>query len=276
MEQERNVHFTKNNSVYAQALASALVDPRNLSCANLIRPMVYLEHDPTLPFRCRREKCTFCSQEKGTMCNGNRSHDDVNNSVNNVNSVNSADINDSKPDFSEADTVSNSCELLGRKTKKDGKEWSKKEVKKLFAEYYSKSNCDLTYISSLFPDKSEEEIRKKISYYGKKKDKMFSKFDDIRIIELVHKHGKNWDLITKLLGRFKKETIIRRYNNHLDPNINNDVFSESEDSLIVKLQGIYKYDWEKIATFFPGRNSEKIKNRYYSSIKKRIQNSVNL
>ena len=59
-----------------------------------------------------------------------------------------------------------------------------------------------------------------------------------------------------------------RYINVLDPNINKDSFTESEDQSIIKYYAMYGSQWATIAKECgTGRSPDMIKNRYYSHLK---------
>jgi len=46
-------------------------------------------------------------------------------------------------------------------------------------------------------------------------------------------------------------------------------FSRKEDLILAKYFAVYGYEWDKIAKYFPSRNSMMIKNRYYAGIRKK-------
>lgn len=64
--------------------------------------------------------------------------------------------------------------------------------------------------------------------------------------------------------------IRDRYLNSLDPGVSKNKFSQAEDEIIIKYFKIYGTVWSKIAKLIPGRTADTIKNRFYTSLKKRI------
>ena len=96
--------------------------------------------------------------------------------------------------------------------------------------------------------------------------------EDIKLIELIENFGYDWDLFTKLLNK-PKDAIINRYKTKLDPKLKRSKFSDEEDNMIIKLYKKYGNKWNQICKFLPNRNSEMIKNRYYSYIRKNLKNN---
>jgi len=72
-------------------------------------------------------------------------------------------------------------------------------------------------------------------------------------------------------GRTGKQ-VRDRFLNKLRPNIRCGDWSQKEDDLLVSLIKELGNRWSLIATHLPGRTEAQVKNRFYSSIKKRLQN----
>ena len=98
----------------------------------------------------------------------------------------------------------------------------------------------------------------------------FTRQDDLKIIELVEKYGLNWEIISKNFPDFTPEILEERYNNKLDPKLKRTKFTEEEDEKIVALYSKFGNNWKEIAFYFPDRNANMIKNRFYSFLKKKI------
>lgn len=97
----------------------------------------------------------------------------------------------------------------------------------------------------------------------------WTRMDDIKIIELVEIYYFDWQKIASIMN--KPEDLIRqRYEKRLDPRLKFTKFSPEEDNAIINLYKIYGSTWNYISKFFPNRTSIMIKNRFYSSLKKRI------
>eukprot|EP00741_Cyanophora_paradoxa_P019992 tig00021179_g19295.t1 len=97
--------------------------------------------------------------------------------------------------------------------------------------------------------------------------------EDDKLRELVVQHGtKDWVLISQLLGGCRKSKQVReRFINHVDPSVRKDPWTEEEDRLIATLQAKLGNSWVQIARYIPGRSDNSVKNRWNSSIKKRLQ-----
>lgn len=98
----------------------------------------------------------------------------------------------------------------------------------------------------------------------------WAKEEDQQIIYLVKKYGTSWSRISKEMQSRNGKQIRDRYINVLDPFINKDKFTIEEDAKIVELYNKIGSKWSIIAKYFPHRTADMIKNRYYSSIKKKF------
>lgn len=98
----------------------------------------------------------------------------------------------------------------------------------------------------------------------------WTKEEDQQIIHLVKKYGTSWSRISKEMQSRNGKQIRDRYINVLDPFINKDKFTIEEDAKIVELYNKIGSKWSIIAKYFLHRTADMIKNRYYSSIKKKF------
>jgi len=98
----------------------------------------------------------------------------------------------------------------------------------------------------------------------------WKKKEDMKILELVKKYGKAWSKISFEIGSRNGKQIRDRFTNVLDPEIKKGRFTEEEDRLLIKLFKQYGSKWSSIANYFPKRTADMIKNRFHSSIKKRV------
>lgn len=222
-------------------------------------------------FYCYNPNCFYCHSQENEYKKNERIFNIYKDFSNKI-QKNSGENFDIVPINNTKNNKNLNAKFLGNKRSfKKKLSWKLKEERLLFQEYISKNNTDIESLKQIFKNKSEEEIEsgiKKISIY---KNKHFSKYDDIKIINLVNEYGKNWDLIAENFGRFSKELIINRYNNNLDPLIDNSRFTEEEDSQIFNLKTKYRMGWKEISTYFVNRNSNKIRNRYYSVLRRKFK-----
>lgn len=98
----------------------------------------------------------------------------------------------------------------------------------------------------------------------------WKKEEDVRIMELVNKYGKSWSKISKILGTRNGKQIRDRFINVLDPEIKKGKFSDDEDRKLIALFKQYGPKWATIAKYYPNRTADMIKNRFHSSIKKKL------
>jgi hypothetical protein len=98
----------------------------------------------------------------------------------------------------------------------------------------------------------------------------WKKEEDIKIIELVNKYGKSWSKISKILGTRNGKQIRDRFINVLDPEIKKGKFTDEEDRKLIALYKQHGPKWATIAKYYNNRTADMIKNRFHSSIKKKL------
>ena len=154
------------------------------------------------------------------------------------------------------------------------KEWSNQENEILIKQYFKLGNKNIKKLSELIKTKSIQQINYRIKKIeSKSKMRSFTRQDDLKIIELLEIYGKNWDLIEKNFTDFTSEMLEERYYNKLDPKLKRTKFTEEEDEKIITLYLKYGNKWKEISCYFPDRNANMIKNRFYSFLKKK--NNIN-
>jgi hypothetical protein len=135
----------------------------------------------------------------------------------------------------------------------------------------SKLNKASKKISKASPS-SEESPKKVSSRRHNKARNPWTPKEDQKLIELMKKYGQSWAMISSLMDGRTGKQVRDRFLNKLRPNIRCGDWSQREDEILVSLCKELGNRWSLIATHLPGRTEAQVKNRYYSSIKKRIQN----
>ena len=104
----------------------------------------------------------------------------------------------------------------------------------------------------------------------------WKKEEDSKLLSLYEKYGKNWAAISKEMPHRTGKQIRDRFINNLDTRYNNGKFNEEEDKMILKYHKIYGNKWSKIAKKMKARTGDMVKNRFYSSLKRKLQNNNSL
>jgi hypothetical protein len=100
----------------------------------------------------------------------------------------------------------------------------------------------------------------------------FTAEEDAQITGFVAMHGpRDWPRITQSLAHRSSKQCRERWFNHLDPSVTKTPWTPEEDALIYEQVKTTGAKWSQIAKLLPGRTDNAIKNRYNSSICKRIQ-----
>jgi hypothetical protein len=95
--------------------------------------------------------------------------------------------------------------------------------------------------------------------------------EDEVIIQYVRANGCTaWTKLAKMLpGRIGKQ-CRERWLNHLDPQISRGPWRPEEDTLLMRLHEQHGNSWSKIAAHMPTRSDNMIKNRWYSTLAKKV------
>jgi hypothetical protein len=96
--------------------------------------------------------------------------------------------------------------------------------------------------------------------------------EDEAIINFVDAHGdKDWASLALLLAGRTGKQCRERYRNHLDTSVKRESWTPEEDVRLAQLHERYGNAWTKLAAFFEGRTDNCIKNRWNSTVKKRLE-----
>lgn len=104
----------------------------------------------------------------------------------------------------------------------------------------------------------------------------FTPEEDELIKNYVANNGpRSWPRITILLPHRSSKQCRERWFNHLDPNVLKAPWTQEEDVFIYQQYKLMGGKWSKISKMLQGRTDNAIKNRWNSSISKRLSKDQN-
>ncbi|KAI3768885.1 hypothetical protein L2E82_19722 [Cichorium intybus] len=97
--------------------------------------------------------------------------------------------------------------------------------------------------------------------------------EDRRLMNFIINNGiQCWRMVPKLAGLLRCGKSCRlRWINYLRPDLKRGTLSEAEEDQIIELHSRLGNRWSKIASHFPGRTDNEIKNHWNTRIKKKLK-----
>jgi hypothetical protein len=160
---------------------------------------------------------------------------------------------------------------------KMGRNWDESEdavLKQMVVQYGKQWNIIATH----FPNRTASQVAAR---WEKCLDPTITKGsftpgEDAQIADFVAAHGpRNWPQITQILPHRSSKQCRECWFNHLNPTVTKTPWTAAEDALIFEQFKASGGKWSTIAKLLPGRTDNAIKNRFNSSISKRIQSDSN-
>lgn len=152
--------------------------------------------------------------------------------------------------------------------------WTKEEDRLLTHFVQSSPNVSWSVIAKFFKNKSPSQLAgrwEKVLNPDIVKGSWTRAEDEI-IRNFVNENGdKDWAKLALLLpGRTGKQ-CRERFKNHLDSSVSNTPWTRDDDEKLIRLHALYGNSWTMIAKNFSGKTDNAVKNRWNSTLKKRLE-----
>ena len=113
-----------------------------------------------------------------------------------------------------------------------------------------------------------------VSKSGKKVRKLFSQQEDEMLTKIMYQQPfETWIAVAEQLPGRTARQCRDRWVNYLSPSNKNGPWSHEEDQLLAEKYVEHGPQWTTIAKFFDGRSENNVKNRWYTYVKARFNNS---
>jgi hypothetical protein len=105
-------------------------------------------------------------------------------------------------------------------------------------------------------------VAEKSNKSNQNKRNRFTQDDDQQLLQLINQYGiLNWNVIAEKMISKNARQCKERWDNYLNPNINNSGWTFEEDELLLKKYEEFGSKWVKIAKHFNNRTDTQCKNR---------------
>lgn len=157
------------------------------------------------------------------------------------------------------------------------RKWNKSEdsaLKELVKEHGKQWNVIAQHLQSRTPSQAAARWEKCLNPAITKGP--FTPEEDALIRDYVASNGpRSWPRITSVLPHRSSKQCRERWFNHLDPNVMKAPWTQEEDNFIYQQYKILGGKWSTISKMLHGRTDNAIKNRWNSSISKRLTKDPN-
>ena len=154
-----------------------------------------------------------------------------------------------------------------------GRNWTEAEDV-ILKEMVAKHGKQWGFIASHLPNRSASQVaaRWEKCLDPNIKKGPFTPEEDQLVVNFVAQNGpRSWPRITSVLPHRSAKQCRERWFNHLNPSVVKSEWTQEEDELIFQQHEKMGGKWSTIVKLFPGRTDNAIKNRWNSSVSKRIR-----